>query len=142
MTEVGVHRTSRDYQIVIAHITELRLKNFFFNIDAAHFFHQNGGIALGAQNVPDRPGDIRGRQCRSGHLIKQWLEAMVIMPVDNHHFGRARSQRFGGFQTAKARPDDYDPCIADGTAVLSVQMAQCPHMDGRLPSLRRGFSNP
>ena len=112
VTEIRVRGTGRDHQIVVGNFAGLRLNALLLRADAAHIFHENRGIALRAQNVPDRPGDIRRRQCRGCHLIKKRLEAMVILSVDHRHIGLSPSQRFGAFQAAKARPDDYDPCIA------------------------------
>ena len=38
-------------------------------------------VLLGAYRA-QKPGDVSGVEARGGHLIKQWLERVVGMPVD------------------------------------------------------------
>ena len=82
--KVRMLRAGCDHEIVVSHLAKLRSNKSFFGIYAKNFFHQNSGVALGTQNVPDRPRNIRRRKGGRSHLIEQRLKAMVIVPVDNH----------------------------------------------------------
>ena len=66
-----------------------------FRIDACYVGHQNRDIALPPEKGADRPGDVRRRQRRGRHLIKQRLEAMIVMPVEDGdvHGGVPQSPR-------------------------------------------------
>ena len=45
--------------------------------------HQHRGVALPAQDVPDRPRDLGRRERRGRDLIQQGLETMVVMPIEH-----------------------------------------------------------
>ena len=44
-----------------------------------------------AQDVPDRPGHVGGRQRRGRHLVEKRLKAMIVLLVDDRNVGRARA---------------------------------------------------
>jgi hypothetical protein len=56
-----MRRARGDDQVVIGYFTVLRMKNFLFRINALYFLHQHSGVALGTQDVADRPGNISRR---------------------------------------------------------------------------------
>ena len=41
-------------------------------------------------------------------MIKQWLEQMIVVLIDDGHVERSSSERLGSRQPAKSRPDDDD----------------------------------
>jgi hypothetical protein len=52
-------------------------------IKARHFSHDHVQIRTRPEDRADGLRDIDGRQSRGRHLIEQWLEEMVILPVND-----------------------------------------------------------
>jgi hypothetical protein len=59
--------------------------------------------------LPNWRGDCRRRENGSRHLIEQWLEDVVISPVDQNDFGLAPSKRSRGCEPSEASADNHDP---------------------------------
>jgi hypothetical protein len=59
------------------------------------------------QNPPDRGRDFARGKSSSGHLIKQRLEGVVVLAVNEGHADIAIPQLPGGLQTAKPTPDNH-----------------------------------
>jgi hypothetical protein len=80
-------------------------------IDACHVGQQNRDIAPPKKGA-DRPSDICRRQRRRRHLIKQGLEAMVVVPVEDGDVHGSVPQSPRGIEPPKASADDNDlrPC--------------------------------
>ena len=76
-------------------------------IDAGDLRHHDPQIGLTAQNRADRPGDIGRRQGRGRDLIQQRLEAMMVLPVDQHDVHRRPGQSARRFQPAEAAADNH-----------------------------------
>src|SRR5262245_23954139 len=131
VTEVGMRRTRCDDEVVVGYFAILCLNHFLFRVDTPHFLHQYGGVALGTQNVTDRPGNVSRRQSRGGHLIKQRLEAMMIVPVDDDYIGCCTPERLSCFKPAKAGPDDHNSGLRrwHDTSAIGV-LIQCRLMHG------------
>ena len=84
---------------------------------------------LPAQDVPQGRCDRWGGQSRGGDLVQQWLEGMVVVPVDQHDVGRRPPQRAHGPQSGEAPADDDDArSFAGGGGVLHVQAMVTPEL--------------
>ena len=77
-------------------------------IDADHFAHLHGDIALAAKDVPQRRGDRRRREARGGHLVKQGLEKMIIAAIDQRDFDRRPLELANRPQSCESAADDHD----------------------------------
>ncbi len=55
-----------------------------------------------------RRGNVRRRERRRGHLVKQRLEEMVVGPVDHRHPDRRPPEFFGHLEPAETGPNDDD----------------------------------
>src|SRR6185437_1162929 len=53
VSKIGMLCTGRDHEIVVLHLAELGSDKSLFSVDAKDVFHQDSGVALAAQNVPD-----------------------------------------------------------------------------------------
>ena len=112
MAEIGMRGAGRDHQIVEFDILGIGTQQLLLKIDAAHLFHQHRDVFLRPQDMPDRPGHVRRRQRRGGHLVEQRLKAVMVLPVDKGDVGRRAAQRAGSRQAAKACADDDNPRTA------------------------------
>ncbi len=108
MAEIGMRRAGRDHELIVGDRGGGRLDLPIGGVDAGHFRHQHGGIALAAQDGADRPGDLGGRERRGRHLIEQRLEAVMVLPVDHRDVDRDAGERLGGREAAKAGADNDD----------------------------------
>jgi hypothetical protein len=66
-------------------------------------------VALPAQDVADRRGDIARRQPGRRHLVQEGLEDVVVLLVDQDHVDAGAAQRTGGPQTAETPAEHDDP---------------------------------
>ncbi|GLW90743.1 hypothetical protein Aglo03_15590 [Actinokineospora globicatena] len=63
--------------------------------------------AVLTEDLAQRWGDVARRQDRGRHLVEQWLEEVVVDPVDDYDFRVRATQTPGGVQTPETRADDY-----------------------------------
>ena len=76
------------------------------DVDVRDLGQDHPRILLAAQDSPDRPGNIGRRQRGGCDLIKQRLETMMVLFVDEDHLGVGSCQRPRGFEPAEAAADD------------------------------------
>ena len=69
---------------------------------------QHPDVAVAPQRPADRFGNIGGRQGGGRHLIEQWLEQVVVAPVDDGDLDVGVAELAGAGQTAEAATDDHD----------------------------------
>ena len=74
-----------------------------------HFRHSHGKVLLFLGELPNWRRDCRWGENRGRHLIEQWLEDVVISPVDQNDFGVAPSKRSRGCNPSEASADNHDP---------------------------------
>lgn len=77
-------------------------------VDARHGREQGGDVRPVAQQMPDRPGDLRGRERSGRHLIKQRLEEMMVAPVHERDAHRSAAKSANGLQSAEAGADNHN----------------------------------
>src|SRR6516225_7762996 len=103
-----MHCPSRDDQKVKGECPRLRFNDTCLGVDADDFGHEDGCVFLAPQNMPDRPGDVGGRERSSCYLVKQWLKTMIVVPINNRDLDWCASQGFGCLKSAEARAKYYD----------------------------------
>ncbi len=108
MAEIGMARTSRHHQHVIGYGATIDGDLTPRTVDALDLAHQHGCIALTPQDAADRCRDIGRRQSRRRHLIKEWLEQMIVAPVNQGHPARRLGQCLRRGQAGKAGTQDDD----------------------------------
>src|SRR6478609_6168692 len=64
-------------------------------------------VLMGADGSQE-PGDVTGVQCCGCHLVQQWLENVVGVPVDQRHVDIGVAQPVDGGETTEAAADDHD----------------------------------
>ena len=79
-------------------------------------------VLLLTGELPDRRRDFGRREDRGCHLIQQWLENVVITPVDQKHFGIALPQRPRRGHAAKTATDYHDSRLPLDVHALSAQL--------------------
>jgi hypothetical protein len=65
-------------------------------------------VVTSAQEMADRPRNLRSRQRSRGDLVKQRLEQMMIALIDDRDTNRRTGQTMGDLETAEAGADDDD----------------------------------
>ena len=106
VTEIGMHGPRGDDQIVIRHRTGAGFDAPSGGIHAGDIRHQHRRILLLAQDMADRPGDLRRRQRSGRDLIKQRLKAMMVLAIDQGHVDGRAGKGLRGHESAEARPDN------------------------------------
>ena len=118
MAEIGVPRAGGEHQRVVGHgVAVIEQHALAAGVDAGHVGEQGRDLRPVAQEIADRPGDLRGRQRGGRDLIEQRLEQMVVAAVDQ---GDARP----------ARPS------ADAPSPARQSRRRRSPRDGVLPALR------
>ena len=87
-------------------------------IQPGYLAHHDRDVALPAQDVTERDGDIARRQTACGHLVGQGLEEEIVVTVHERHFDAGPGQFLHGFQAAKATAHDDDGAVRVGGAHL------------------------
>ena len=108
MTEIRIGRTRCDHQKVEWEPTCLCGDDPPRSVDTGDFRHEDGDVFLFAQNVPDRPRDLGGRERGSRNLVKQRLKTVIVVTVYDSDIDRHTPQRFRCLESAEARSDDND----------------------------------
>ena len=75
-------------------------------LDRDHVFHQHGAVALPAQDVAKRRGDVRRRQAGGGDLVEKRLEQVMVAAIEQGDAHRRRRQRACGPQAGETAADD------------------------------------
>lgn len=109
MAKIGMSRAGRQHQPVVAQAAPVDDDLPRLGIDRAHLSEEHGGVALPSQDAAHRPGDVGGRQAGSRHLVKQRLEQVVVVAVDDRDIDRTVGQSLRGEQAAEAGADNDDP---------------------------------
>ena len=73
------------------------------DVDVDDLAEHDPRVALAAQHVADRRGDVALGEHARGDLVEQRLEEVVVGAVDHHHLDRRAAQRLGGEQPARSR---------------------------------------
>src|SRR5262249_49383296 len=77
-------------------------------VDADDLAHDDGGIALRAQDLANRCGDLCRRQRANGDLVEQRLEHVMVGAIDPHGLNGRLLQGLGGGQAGESSADDDD----------------------------------
>ena len=108
MAEISVARAGGEHQRVVGQrVAVIEQHALVCRIDAAHGGEQGRDLGAVAQQIADRPGDLRGRQRRGRDLIEQRLEQMMVAAVDQRDRDRRAGKPIGRFQSAEAGADDH-----------------------------------
>src|SRR3954471_6760076 len=100
MPEVSVARAGGENEGVIGYGVAVFEKHApGLRVDAAHGGEQRRDLGTPAQQIADRPGDLRRRQRSGGDLIQKWLEQMMIAPIDQRDFYPRARKAVGGFKS-------------------------------------------
>ena len=133
MAEIGVAGAGGEHQRVVGQrVAAIQRHAARRGVHAGHRGEQGRDLRTAAQQIADRPGDLRGRQRRGGDLIEQRLEQMMVAPVDQRDRDRRAVKPVHRLQAAETGADDHDAVGCRRGRVL------CRH--GRRP-LVSGFPN-
>ena len=92
MTEISVLRAGGDNQIVEGDAAPLGDHGLALDVDAADLRQDDIDVVSVAENAADRRRDVRRRQACGRHLVKQRLEQMVVVLIDQRDVERACRQ--------------------------------------------------
>ena len=109
VAEIRVRRARADEQRVVGDrraVRELHAARGL--VDADDLAHQHGDVALPAQDVAQRRGDVGRGQAGGRHLVKQGLEQMVVAAVDQRDPHLRTGERARGPQPRESASDDHD----------------------------------
>ncbi|GAB3102392.1 hypothetical protein GCM10027159_28190 [Lysobacter terrae] len=104
-----MRRATRNQQEVVAeHLAAGERERMRIGIDADDLAEPHFHIALVAQDVPQRRGDIWRRQARGRDLVQQGLKEMVIASIDQGDTHVVPGQGPCRPQTGETAADDHD----------------------------------
>ncbi len=107
VTEVGVGGAGAQHQRVVGDLRAIgqggTARRF---VDVGHFAKPHFNVALMAEDVAQRGGNIRCREAGGGHLVKQRLEQMVVATVHQGDAHVRRGEGTGGPEAGKTTTDD------------------------------------
>ena len=89
MAEIGVPRAGRQHERVVAKrraVIEAKLASL--PVDGLDGRQQGRDIRAPAKEMPDRPGDLRGRERRGRRLIEKRLKQVMVASVDDRDADR------------------------------------------------------
>jgi hypothetical protein len=75
-------------------------------VDVDDLTEQDTRVAVVAQHVADRRGDVAFGEHARGDLVEQRLEEVVVGAVDDHHLDLGAAQGVGGEEPGEAAADD------------------------------------
>jgi len=92
-------------------------------VDGDNVVHLHIHIVMAAENVAEGKRRIAGRKCARCHLIKERLELLIVIPVDerNPHIG-VRRELGGALQSRKASAHNDD--VAQFSLFLIFEVSQ------------------
>ena len=112
MSEVRGRRPGGDHEAVVrdgqwpAELVGVDLSGL--DVDGLHLGQDDAERAVVAQDVADRRCDLALREDPGRHLVEQWLEEVVVPPVDQRHPNRGTLEGTGGEEPAEPATDDDD----------------------------------
>jgi hypothetical protein len=80
-------------------------------INLLYFSEKHCGIVLVTQDVSDRRRDITLSQNSSRHLVEQWLEKMMVIPVDDRDVNVNASRALAANKPPKPQPTITTRCL-------------------------------
>jgi hypothetical protein len=86
--------------------------------------------------MADRPGDLGGGKNGCGDLVEQWLEQVMIAPVDKRDADTSALEVVYQLQAAEAPAHDNDVMISHKTTLFIV----CTRID-QCHLMRRAFNH-
>ena len=107
MAEIGMGGAAGDQQQVVlqpAAIAQHHLAGM--RVDRRHFTQPYIHVALPAEDVAQRRGDVRRGQAGGGDLVEQWLEQVVVAAVDQGDMQAGAGKGAAGPQAGEAAADD------------------------------------
>jgi hypothetical protein len=112
--EIRVGGPGRDHQVIVSNRPRTGVHATRVDIDASHLLHPHGDVALPAHDVPQRRGDIGAGQRRTGHLVQQRLEHVMVGAIDQRHAHRRVRQGAHGFQATEAAAENHHVGLSHG----------------------------
>jgi hypothetical protein len=76
--------------------------------DAGDIAEQHGEVGLLPQDGADRLRDVGRGETGGGDLVEQWLEEVMILPVDDRDAGEFGRELLRKGKTAEAAAEDHD----------------------------------
>ena len=99
-------RAGRQHERVVAKrraVIEAKLARLL--VDRLDGRQQGRDILAPAKEMPDRPGDLRGRERRRRRLIEQRLKQMVVASIDDRDLDRRAGKPVHGLEPAEPGAD-------------------------------------
>src|SRR5882757_4641230 len=106
VTEVVVDSTWREHEVIVRHPLIVHVDEFLLQRHALHITQHDKRVLLIAQNRANRLCDVRRTERRGRHLIKQWLEQVVVVTVYYDSLHGRTLERLGAKQPSKSAADD------------------------------------
>src|SRR4030095_12737408 len=107
VTEVGMGRTTSEYQIVIAELANVSGNFTCRDVDCARRTLQHPHIPTRGEDAADGCGDVSRAQSRGRDLVQERVKQVMVLPVQTRDFDAiAVSKRLGGVQADEAGSDD------------------------------------
>jgi hypothetical protein len=85
VAEVGVAGAGREDQEVVVELAVREPDAAPIGVDADDVGEQDSGVALVAEDRPDRIRDVSGRERGGRDLVEQRLKEVMVAPVDHGH---------------------------------------------------------
>ena len=108
MTEITRAPAQRDDQVIVAEHAGLARHGARRDVDVRHLGEVHVEVRDVGEDAADRLRDLGRRQPRRRHLVKQRLEQVVVLPVDQHDFGRLMAESLAERQAPETSPEDDD----------------------------------
>ena len=115
MAEVGVPRPGGDGEHVVVERPALAVRQIVdlhgprLEIEARHLAEHDVDVALPAQRLPERDGDLDRGERAGRDLVDERLEEKEVLPVDERHLDVGTAEPAGREQPAESAADDDDP---------------------------------
>src|SRR5579872_1077290 len=82
-------------------------------VDGLDGGEQSGDLRAAAKEMPDRPGDFRGRKRSGRRLIEQRLKQVMVATIDDRDANRRSSETVNRLEPAESGAD-HDHMISFG----------------------------
>jgi len=108
VTEIRVRRAgAHDHRIEVDRIAVRQAHLLRVLVDRRDLGHQHRRIALPAQDVAQRRGDVGRRQTRRRDLVEQRLEQMMVAAIDQRDAHLRAREIARGPQARESATDDH-----------------------------------